>query len=196
MSKIHDAVKLLESSPLKLYVAFLYMEKEYSDRGVHTYAETIHFMNPVAYQNDQKQPFITENGSILDRLRCPSCSVRLKPRQAFEVHMLHISCPCKYCPCIITFEGLCIATFIKDYKKGRYEKLKKCKAKFRYGNEHNTWKKFVLYVNQVLKYEVKRIEKDKDKRNELCNEWALALQKIIKLAQFNISKFSIDLVQG
>jgi hypothetical protein len=46
MLKIHDAIKLLDSSPLKLYVAFLYMEKEYSDRSVHNYAETIHYMNP------------------------------------------------------------------------------------------------------------------------------------------------------
>lgn len=196
MLKIHDACKVLEDNPLKLYVAFLYMEKDYADRNVHNYAETIHFMNPLMYQNDQKQPYITENGSILDRLRCPSCSIRLKPKQAYEVHMLRQSVPCKNCPCIITFESMCIATFVKDYKRGRYERLRKCKARFHYGNENNTWRKFIAYVNEVLKHEIKRVEKDNAARQELCKEWADSLKKIIKLAQFNISKFSIDLVPG
>lgn len=195
MMRVFDSTKRI-TDPIELYVMFLYMEKEYADRNAHNYAETVHLLNSQLYQNDLKNPYIAPNMSMMERLRCPSCSTRLKPKQAYEVHLLNQSAKCRNCSSTITFEAMCIATFCKDYRRGRYEKLRKCRVKFQYNEQYCTWRKFTEYLNTVLRNEVVRMEKTKESRKEISDEWRESLYKMLSLARNNISKFSFDLVPG
>jgi hypothetical protein len=195
MGKIYDA-SLRITEPVELYVAFLYMEKEYVDRNAHNYAEVIHLLHPGVYQNDMKLPFNEPNACMMERLRCPICSSRLKPKQAYEVHILNLSSRCRTCKEELTLESMSIATFIHDYNKGRYEKLPNCQVKFAYTPQYNTWSKFMKYLNETLRVEVIKSEPSRQARQALSNQWRNALMKMFQIARNNLSKFSIDLVPG
>ena len=195
MLRIYESTKRI-SDPLELYVMFLYMEKEYADRGAHNFAETVHLLHPQAYQNYQKNPCVLSNMSMMERLRCPSCSTRLKPKQAYDVHLMNVKVKCRNCSSIISYEAMCIATFCKDYRRGRYGKLRKCRVKFSYNEQYATWKTFTDYLNNVLRSEVLKVEKTKESRRELSDDWRDSLLKILVQARTNISKFYTDLIPG
>lgn len=195
IEKIHNVISRI-SDPIQLYVVLLYMEKEYAYIHAHNYAELIHLIHPVVYQNDLKEPFTDTNTCVMERLRCPTCKLRLKPKQAFEVHIQNISSRCRSCKEEISLEAMSIATFVEDYRNGRYEKMRNCDVKFSYSSQHNTWNKFLKYLNEILNDEASRVEKSRNNRQLLLNEWQSSLTKMIKIARNNLSKVSIDLIPG